>query len=277
MLRVESFVKKYEGFCLEIPFLEVRPGEIVGLLGHNGAGKSTLLKGIVGVISTEPGSTVRIGGESIAPLDRNRYVSLIAERHPMYAWMTVDEHFKFLSRFYRSWDWALNRRLCERLRVPGAKRILELSKGTQLKTAIISALSQHPKVLLLDEPTSGLDLESRTEILDQLYEAKSGGSAVIFSSHIVEDIQSVATSVAILANGQLRLVSPVDNIYSDWIAYVVKIKPANSAEKFIRCEDGSWVGVHPLRGSPVPAPDYAHMVTRRPASLREVFLTVGAQ
>jgi len=277
MLRIEKMLKQYPGFRLDIPFLEVQPGEILGLLGHNGAGKSTLLKAAVGVIATDLNSRVYIGGKVIDHKDLNRYVSLITEEHPMYGWMKVDEHYRFLSRFYSNWDWEANQRLCERLRVPRSKKIMELSKGTRLKTTIISALSHHPKVLLLDEPTSGLDLESRTEILDQLYEAKISGTAVIFSSHIMDDIQSVATTVAILANGQIRFVSPLNNIHSGWIAHVMRSKPSDSAEKVIRSDDGSWVSVHKIENNCDHLPDQASLICVRSPTLKEVFLTVGGQ
>jgi ABC-2 type transport system ATP-binding protein len=118
--------------------------------------------------------------------------------------MTVREFCAFVSRFYCDWNKELSQQLLQTLDLPGDKKLGQLSKGMRAKVSLVVALSHEPSVLLLDEPTSGLDPRARVEILKLLQRAAhEGGTAVLFSTHNLHEVDQIADRVIIVDRGRV--------------------------------------------------------------------------
>ena len=191
--------------------LHIPEGCKFGLIGPNGAGKSTTLKMLMGILAPDAGDLAVLGQS-----DPHRHPELrarigyVPERHHIYRWMRVGEVIQFARAFYPTWNVAL----CEELRVQYGlapdKKVEQLSHGMSTKLALILALSHEPELLILDEPTTGLDPLVREEFLDGVLHPLVAKTArtVLFSSHILSDIESVCDTVAILNKGRLRVCGP---------------------------------------------------------------------
>jgi ABC-2 type transport system ATP-binding protein len=131
-----------------------------------------------------------------------------------FGWMTVREHLAFLAPFYPTWDSDYAAALAARLQLPLDTKLANLSRGNGVKLSLVAAESYRPPLLLLDEPTSGLDPVMRTDVLALVDECapRTGPRAVLFSSHILEDIEAVADRVLILRNGELVLDASVADL-----------------------------------------------------------------
>ena len=194
--------------------LMVRRGEIYGFLGRNGAGKTTTLRMLMGIIRPDAGSIellgVRIKRVSVSLKQRVGYVS----QEPMfYPWMTAVQLGRFVSSFYPTWDRQEYSRLLRALDVPDSRRAADLSGGTRSKLGLALALAPRPDLLLLDEPTAGLDPVARREFHDQLlWLQRERGTTVLFSSHLVGEIEQLAHRVGIVQAGQTRFEGEVSTL-----------------------------------------------------------------
>jgi ABC-2 type transport system ATP-binding protein len=277
MISIAGLYQVYADFVLDVPALDLIGGEILGLLGHNGAGKSTLLKAIGGVLPGKRFARLEIDGREIPRVERAEALALITEDHPLYGWMTVNGYLGFVRGFFPTWDQRYCDHLLQQLAVPGDKKISDLSKGTRLKVALIGSLSHRPHLLLLDEPTSGLDVGSRSELLENLDLLRNEGTTIIFSSHIVDDLQSIATRIAILVKGELKLLQPTGSICSGWRAYLFATRPETSGNHVIRSDQGSFAVVLPREQTlDATLATGKHPLIEREPSLRELFLAVGS-
>lgn len=206
MIRLHHLDVRYPDFSLGPLSLRIGEGERIALVGPNGAGKSTVLRTICGLNRDYRGE-VSVGGEDLRRLGPRvrTLVGVLPERLLGFGWMTAADHMRFLASFHSTWDVAYAEELRERLGVPSATKLANLSKGMQVKLSFVSAEAFRPRVLLLDEPTSGIDPVMRGEILALIAECApaAGGRTVIFSSHLLEDVEAVARRVLIMRNGQL--------------------------------------------------------------------------
>ncbi len=196
----------YPEFTLGPLTLSLGTGERVALVGPNGAGKSTTLKVICGLVP-EYGGQVAVGGaelRGLGPRVRSR-IGVLPERLLGFGWTTVAEHLRFLQAFHPTWDPVYAEELRTRLQLPADRKLANLSKGMQVKLSLVAAEAFRPPILLLDEPTSGIDPVMRGEILAILAECAPPDSdrTVIFSTHILEDIEDVAERVILLRSGQV--------------------------------------------------------------------------
>ncbi len=134
-----------------------------------------------------------------------RTVGLLPERLAGFGWMTVEEHLAFLRSFHPTWDAAYADDLVDRLALPTGTRLANLSKGMRVKLSLVSVEAYRPAVLLLDEPTSGIDPLMRHELLTVLRECAPPGSerTIVFSSHILEDVEAISDRVLLLREGRL--------------------------------------------------------------------------
>jgi ABC-2 type transport system ATP-binding protein len=192
----------------------VERGTVFGLVGENGAGKSTLIKHLLGLWRPESG-TVRVFGldpvaEPAAVLGRIGYLS---EQPDLPGWMRVDELLRYTQAFYPNWDSQHAERLREQFGLDPTARIKTLSKGQRAKLGLIAAEAHRPDLLLLDEPSSGLDPVVRRDILEAIIRTVAdAGRTVIFSSHLLDEIERVSDHLAMLHRGQLKLCAPLDDI-----------------------------------------------------------------
>lgn len=194
--------------------LRVEPGTVLGMVGRNGAGKTTALRLATGYLHPDTGRVRVVGLDPVTQgLDVRLRVSLLSEESSLYPWMTVGEILAFGEGLHPRWDRAFAEALRRRLDLDGGRRVGALSRGTRAKVALLLAVATRPDLLLLDDPTSGLDPLVRREVLQTLLEAvPESGGAVVYASHLVQDIERVADRVAVLDGGKLVLEGSLEEI-----------------------------------------------------------------
>lgn len=204
-LIVDGLGARLGDFQLDGISFSVEPGNVTSLLGHNGAGKTTTLRLIMGIVRKD------FGRVSLGDLDHlldekefKQRIGFVQEEGFFYNGMTVAEFCDFVSPFYVGWNKGLSRQLLQTLSLPEDKKLGQLSKGMRTKVSLVVALSHEPAVLLLDEPTSGLDPRARVEVLKLLQRAAhEGGTAVLFSTHNLHEVDQIADRVIIVDRGRV--------------------------------------------------------------------------
>ena len=190
-------------------------GQIVGFLGPNGAGKSTTLKMLLGLIQPSSGS-VTIDGKD--PQEQEialkKQIGYLAENNPLYPEMYVREFLAFIGNIHQITN--LESRIQEVIEWVGLekeahKKIQELSKGYQQRVGIALAILHDPKILILDEPTSGLDPNQRDEIRT-LIKSLQKDRIILFSSHILSEVEAICDRVLLIHEGKLVTDSPLKDI-----------------------------------------------------------------
>lgn len=188
----------------------VQPGEVMGFLGPNGSGKTTVMRMLMGLIHITSGSAEILGRDV---RDRSgfprRSVGYIPGTLGLYPNQTVLEYLRFMANMRGvDCDRAIDD-LSGRLALDLGLRIAGLSKGTKQKVGVIQAFMHRPSVLVLDEPTSGLDPIVQREFETMLEEVRDEGTAVLLSSHVMHEVEQLATRVAIINQGHLLIVDDV--------------------------------------------------------------------
>ena len=192
--------------------LRVPQGSVYGFLGRNGAGKSTTIKMLTGMVHADSGKAFVLGEDvsQLAPATRAR-VAYLAEGHPLYRWMTVGEMARFARAFYPTWNDALLEQILDHFRLPRRGKIRRLSNGQRAQLSLALAVAPDPELLILDDPTLGLDTVVRREFLESLIQViQRQGRTILFSSHILGDVERVADRIGILVDGVLRVDCPTD-------------------------------------------------------------------
>ncbi len=199
--------------ALERVSLEVPGGSVFALLGENGAGKTTAIRILLGLAEPDSGESSVLGlASSTQDLAIRRRVGYVPERLTFYEWMTVEEIGWFTAGFYGGGFMAEYRRLVAQFDLPRRRAIKSLSKGMRAKVGLSLAMAHDPELLVLDEPTSGLDPLVRREFLESMVDRAATGKTVFLSSHQIAEVERVADIVAILHQGRLMLVEPLDEI-----------------------------------------------------------------
>ena len=186
--------------------LTVRQGEMFGFLGRNGAGKTTTLKLLMGLLRPDSGTiTVLNCSVKRMPASLKQRIGYVCQEPNFYPWMTSGQLGEFVGSFYPTWDAPEFQRLLRMLDVPHDRRASEMSGGTRTKLGLALALAPRPELLLLDEPTAGLDPVARREFNDQLQVLqREQGTTVMFSSHLVGEVEQLAQRVGIVQGGTCR-------------------------------------------------------------------------
>ena len=210
-LEVVNLKKVYPSFTLDSVSFSVEEGRIVGLVGANGAGKSTTIKGILGLISAEGEATVfHCDAKSREAKELLGYAGGGFRYYPQ---KSVETIARTVSAFYPKWSKEKFAYYLKRFELLSEKKIRELSEGMKVKLALALALSHGAKLLILDEPTSGLDPFAREEFLDIILSlVKEEGVSVLFSTHIVSDLERAADDVVLLSHGKLLVNEPLDSL-----------------------------------------------------------------
>jgi len=191
--------------------LEVPEGSLFGLLGPNGAGKTTTLRLLLGLLAPTAGTAEILGGP-VSP-ERLARVGYVSEERGMYGYMTVDEIISFSRRLYPTWDDRAVRDYLDLFRLPRRTRVAHLSHGMRSLLALTLALGPRPSLLILDEPTEGLDPVMRREFLSMLVKEMAGTPrTLLFSTHILNEAERIADTVAIINRGRLVVTKSVEDM-----------------------------------------------------------------
>jgi ABC-2 type transport system ATP-binding protein len=192
----------------------VKPGSIYGFLGRNGSGKTTTLRMLAGLIKPEAGK-VRIMGNNPFTIgaEERQGLGYMSEKAAIPGYTKVARVLQLGRELYPAWDNALAESLLSRYDLSPKKRFMALSQGNQRLLGFIMAIAPRPRVLLLDEPAANLDVVARREILDDILQLiRDCGCTVLFSTHILSDVERVADEIGILAKGNLRVSESLDSL-----------------------------------------------------------------
>ncbi|RYC71999.1 gliding motility-associated ABC transporter ATP-binding subunit GldA [Spirosoma sordidisoli] len=217
-IRVQNLTKVYgQQKAVNQISLVAQPGEIVGFLGPNGAGKSTTMKIATGYLPPTDG-TVDVNGFDVRtqPMDVRRSVGYLPEHNPLYLDMYVKEYLRFAGSLHGLGGVDLSRRIADMIERVGLgreqhKRIGQLSKGYRQRVGLAQALLHNPPVLILDEPTTGLDPNQLAEIRQVIREA-GRDKTVLFSTHIMQEVEAVCDRVVIINRGQIVADGPLSQL-----------------------------------------------------------------
>ena len=196
---------------------QVAKGQVIGLLGRNGAGKSTLMECLLGLREIDGGS-VSLYGEAVDRLSdtvRAR-IGYVPQKSELFGWMTPLQLLDYFRALYPRWNAAKVGALLDRWGIDTLLRnkpISRLSGGEQQRLSIIRALAHEPELLVLDEPVSALDPAGRRAFLAELVDGViERGTTVVFSTHILTDLERVALDVAFLKDGRIALQGQLDDL-----------------------------------------------------------------
>jgi len=194
--------------------LVIARGGVYGLVGANGAGKTTLIRHILGLLRAEKGSVRVFGRDPVAdPVGVLSRIGYLSEENDLPGWMRVDELMRYSRAFHPGWDDAYAGELRSMFALDPAAKIKTLSKGQKARTGLVIALAYRPELLVLDEPSSGLDPIVRRDILGAVLRTIADeGRTVLFSSHLLEEVEQVADHVTMIRQGKVVVSAPLAEV-----------------------------------------------------------------
>lgn len=217
--------------------LSVPRGAVQGLIGRNGAGKTTALRILMDLLRADGGYAGVLGGElrTAGRAARSR-VTYVSQNQRLHDALTLDEFSRYLARLYASWAPAYAQALASRLGVAWDTPIRRMSGGEQRKAAILLAMAPRPDVLIMDEPAAGLDPVARRRVAEAIagYMAEDSRRTILFSTHILSDLERIASHIAIIDKGRIRMQAPIEEIQAG-IRRVQIIFPGDAAPPGFTC------------------------------------------
>lgn len=223
VVETQSLSKIYRDFwgrqkvrALKALDLEIRRGEIFGLLGPNGSGKSTTIKLLLGLLFPTSGRALVLGQEA-AKVAKNERIGYLPEESYLYRFLTAEETLDFYGRLFdmpAEVRRERSRKLIEQVGLAHARKrqLREYSKGMTRRIGLAQALINDPELIFLDEPTSGLDPLGTREMKDLILKLRDEGKTVVMSSHQLDDVQDVCDRIGILYQGELKELGRVDEL-----------------------------------------------------------------
>ncbi|HZX70307.1 MAG TPA: ABC transporter ATP-binding protein [Rhodanobacter sp.] len=192
--------------------LALEPGSVLGLIGLNGAGKSTLIRAMLGLLKPLSGAAFVFGDPALKLTDAAKErLAYVPQQPEALAWLSARQMLDYVGRFYPRWDQSFAKKTLERWQIPPNKLLAKLSPGERQRVDLIRALASQPDLLVLDEPAAALDPVARRELLREVaLRAGESGTTVLFSTHIVSDLERVASEIAFLHQGKLLIRCSVD-------------------------------------------------------------------
>jgi ABC-2 type transport system ATP-binding protein len=199
--------------------LQIKPGEVFGLLGPNGSGKSTTIKLLLGLSVPSEGDA-RIFGLAPESLEARRRVGFLPENPYFYGFLNGDETLRFYGKLCGVTGTKLDQRIEELIDLVGLQNgrerpLRSYSKGMLQRIGLAQAMIHDPEILFLDEPTAGVDPLGSSQIRDLILRLKKMGKTVIFSSHLLEQVQEVADRVAIFSLGKKVLEGSLESLLAE--------------------------------------------------------------
>lgn len=217
MIRLENAQKHYKEFDLNCS-LEVRLGQITGLVGENGAGKSTTFKLILGLIH-EDGGTIEVFGKPIQQMTQKdkENMGVVLSDSGFSGYVTVKDLIPVMSSLYSKFDKDSFLKNCEKYKIPLNKKIKEFSTGMKTKLKILVAISHEADLLILDEPTAGVDVIVRDEFMQMLQEYMANGQrSILISSHISTDLENLCDDLYMIHEGRIIMHEETDVLLSEY-------------------------------------------------------------
>lgn len=218
MLKVNRLKKDYKNFSLDCS-LEVKKGQITGLIGENGAGKSTTFKAILGLISIDFGTVTLLGKDikDFTPKDKEN-LGVVLSDSCFSGYLTIKDIIPILKKLYEHFDENLFSAQVNRFDLPLDKKIKEFSTGMKAKLKVLIAISHKAKLLILDEPTAGLDVLARDELLSMLrdYMEQDYERSILISSHISSDLETLCDDIYMIHKGKIILHEDTDLLLGEY-------------------------------------------------------------
>jgi ABC-2 type transport system ATP-binding protein len=254
---IHGAVKRYgRKFAVDGISFSVPAGTVCGLVGPNGAGKTTTIAMLLGLIRPTAGGVRVLGINPVTDAFRlKQRVGFVPEQQNIYDWMKVHQAPSFARRLYPTWDDAECKRLVSLFELPEKQRVKTMSRGQVVKLSLAIALAHRPRMLILDEPTSGLDPLVRRNVLSIIQDLiRTRESTVLFSTHILPDVERVADRVIVLNSGRVLADEPLETLRRRFVkaSLIFPTPPADSVTipHALRVEKASreWVVVFPPLG-----------------------------
>ena len=218
MLKIENLKKNYGDFFLDCS-LEVKTGQITGLIGQNGSGKSTTFKSILGLVYPDGGNISIFGKDyrSLTVEDKEK-IGVVLSDSGFSGYLRIEDIIPVLESLYHTFDKSFFLDQVHRFQLPLDKQIKDFSTGMKAKLKVLVAISHNAKLLILDEPTAGLDVIARDELLEMLREfmEKDENRSILISSHISSDLESLCDDLYMIHNGKIILHEDTDILLSDY-------------------------------------------------------------
>lgn len=205
-------------------------GVVYGLIGRNGAGKTTLIRMLMGLLRPTSGQAMLLGRQMMsADLQHRSRIAYVSQEFHLPQLMTTQELCYSTSVFYPNWDEDLAKSLARRFEVDLTRPVGQLSGGQRCKAAILVALATRAEVLILDEPAAALDPIARRHLVEELIDVavRSDGRTILFSTHIVSDLERVADHIGIMEAGRLVVNAPLEQLQAT-IRRVQMVFPGDS-------------------------------------------------
>lgn len=204
--------------------LTVPRGCVFGLVGENGAGKTTLIKHVLGLLAAQTG-TVRVFDRDPVtdPVGVLSRIGCLSEDRDLPDWMRVDELLRYMQAFYSTWDETYGEELRRQFELEPRQKVRTLSRGQRARAGLLTALAHRPDLLVLDEPSSGLDPVVRQDILGAIVRTVAEeGRTVLFSSHLLEEVERVADRVAMIHEGRVVVCDTLDAVKESHRRFTVR-------------------------------------------------------
>src|SRR5437870_1712640 len=218
VIEVSDLTRRFGGkTALASVSLSLPRGGVYGLVGANGAGKTTLIKHILGLLRAESGSVRVFGLDPVAePVGVLSRIGYLSEENDLPGWMRVDELVRYSRALYPGWDDAYAEELRQAFALDATAPIKTLSRGQKARAGLLAALAHRPELLVLDEPSSGLDPIVRRDILGAVIRTIAHeGRTVLFSSHLLDEVEQVADHVTMIRQGTVVLSGPLAALKRD--------------------------------------------------------------
>jgi ABC-2 type transport system ATP-binding protein len=244
IIEIRNLTRKFGSTkALDDVTLTVPAGIVMGLVGENGAGKTTLIKHILGLLRAQDGTVRVFGQDPVAdPESVLSKIGYLSEEGDLPIWMKVHELMRYAAAFYPTWDDAYASQLLKEFNLDPNAKLSKVSKGQRSRAGLLVAMAYRPQLLLLDEPSSGLDPIVRRDILGAIIRTiADDGRTVLFSSHLLTEVERVSDKIAIVKSGKILLNDTLDNVkQSHQRVTLLFEEPRNSAPELVGAL--SWHG-----------------------------------
>ncbi len=208
--------------------LTIPRGSVFGFLGRNGSGKTTTIRMLLGLLEPTRGSARVLGCDSrdLSPAIRAR-IGYLAEGHKLYGWMRVREAERFQSAFHTRWNRTLFANILDYFRLARDAHVRTLSRGERAGLCLALTLATEPELLILDDPALGLDPVARRALVESMiYVTRESDRTILFSSHMLSDVERVADRIAILDRGRVRAYCRLDTFRDRVRRFVLRFATA---------------------------------------------------